>query len=265
MQLLAGKKALVFGVANKYSIAWAIAQMLVEQGAEIGLSYAGEILERRVRPLAAELGVSFVEPCDVSSDEQIDQVFRRAADHFGRIDILIHAIAYAGRDELTGRYYNTSRQGFNVALDISVYSLVALTRAALPLMEPGSVILTLTYYGAEKVVPHYNVMGVAKAALEASVRYLAADLGPQGVRVNAISAGPIKTLSAGGVAGFRKMLGYVAERAPLRRNVNQDEVARTALWLCSELGSGVTGEIVHVDAGYNILGMPEPPEKWETE
>ncbi len=265
-QLLAGKKALVFGVANKHSIAWAIAQMLVEQGAEVGLSYAGAILERRVRPLAAELGVTFVEPCDVGSDEQVAELFGKVGEHFGRIDILIHAIAYAGRDELTGRYYNTTRQGFTTALDISVYSLVALSRAVLPLMgETGGNILTLTYYGAEKVIPHYNVMGVAKAALEASVRYLAADLGPQRIRVNAISAGPIKTLSAGGVAGFRKMLGYVAERAPLRRNISQEEVARTALWLCSDLGSGVTGEIVHVDAGYNILGMPEPPEKWETE
>ncbi len=263
MNLLQGKKALIFGLANQRSIAWGIAQTFHEHGAELGFSYAVPQLERRVKPLAEQLGVEFVEMCDVTRDEDITAVFHKAADHFGHIDILIHAIAFAERQDLEGRFYNTSRAGFATALDISAYSLVALTRAALPLMPAGSSILSLTYYGAEKVVPHYNVMGVAKAALEASTRYLAADLGPEGIRVNAISAGPIKTLSAAGIAGFRKMLGYVEERAPLRRNIDQEEVGKTALWLCSDLASGVTGEIVYVDAGYHILGMPEPPETWE--
>jgi enoyl-[acyl-carrier protein] reductase I len=262
MKLLDGKKALIFGVANNRSIAWGIARALHEQGAELGFSYGIAQLERRVRPLAAELGVTFVEQCDVTSDEEIEATFQKAANHFGQIDILVHAIAFARQEDLEGRFYNTSREGFRLAMDVSAYSLVALTRAAVPLMPGGGSVLTLSYYGAEKVVPHYNVMGVAKAALEASVRYLAADLGPQGIRVNAISAGPIKTLAAAGIAGFRKMLHYVGERAPLRRNVDQDEVGRSALWLCSDLGSGVTGEVVYVDAGYHILGMPEPPEKW---
>jgi enoyl-[acyl-carrier protein] reductase I len=263
MKLLDGKKALIFGVANNRSIAWGIAQALHQHGAELGFSYGIAQLEKRVRPLAAELGVTFVEQCDVTSDEEIEAAFTKAADHFGQIDILVHAVAFARQEDLEGRFYNTSREGFRLALDVSAYSLVALTRAAVPLMPHGGSVLTLSYYGAEKVVPHYNVMGVAKAALEASVRYLAADLGPQGIRVNAISAGPIKTLAAAGIAGFRKMLHYVGERAPLRRNVDQDEVGRSALWLCSDLGSGITGEVIYVDAGYHILGMPEPPEKWE--
>ncbi|WP_374686537.1 enoyl-ACP reductase [Promineifilum sp.] len=263
MNLLAGKKALVFGVANKYSIAWAIAEAFHQQGAEVGLSYGIPQLEKRVRPLAAEIGATFVEKCDVTSDDELDATFAKAADHFGRLDILVHSVAYAPSEELEGRFYDTSREGFRIALDISAYSFVALARRARPLMPDGGCMLTMTYYGAEKVVPHYNVMGVAKAALEASTRYLAADLGPENIRVNAISAGPIKTLAAAGIAGFRKMLGYVGERAPLRRNIDQEEVAKTALWLCSDLGSGVTGEIVYVDAGYHILGMPEPPEKWE--
>lgn len=263
MRLLEGKTALIFGVANKNSIAWGIAKAFHDQGAELAFSYGIPQLEKRVRPLAEELGVSFVHKCDVTADGEIEAVFQAAAEQLGRLDILVHAIAFADQAELAGRYVNTSRHGFAQALDISAYSLVALTRAALPLMNQGGNVLTLTYYGAEKVVPHYNVMGVAKAALEASVRYLAADLGPQGVRVNAISAGPIKTLAAAGIAGFRKMLSYVGERAPLRRNVDQDEVGRTALWLCSDLASGVTGEIIYVDAGYHVLGMPEPPENWE--
>ena len=262
MKLLEGKKALIFGVANKRSIAWAIAQTLHEHGAEIGMSYGIPQLEKRVFPLAEQLDVTFVEKCDVTSDEEIANLFLKAGEHFGNIDILVHSVAYAPQAELMGQYVETTREGFKTALDISAYSLVALSRAALPLMSDGGSILCMTYYGAEKVIPHYNVMGVAKAALEASMRYLAADLGPQGIRVNAISAGPIKTLSAAGVAGFRKMLGYVGERSPLRRNVDQNEVGQTALWLCSSLSSGVTGEVVYVDAGYNILGMPEPPEKW---
>lgn len=263
MSLLAGKKALIFGVANKNSIAWSIAQTLHEHGCEIGLSYGIPQLEKRVYPLAAQLGIQFVEICDVTSDEDIENVFAKAAEHFGQIDILIHSVAYAPSEELSGQFVNTTRDGFKMAMDISAYSLVAITRAALPLMKDGGSILCMTYYGSEKVVPHYNVMGVAKAALEASMRYLAADLGKDNIRVNAISAGPIKTLSAAGIAGFRKMLGYVGERAPLRRNVDQNEVGQTALWLCSDLSSGVTGEVIYVDAGYHILGMPEPPENWE--
>ena len=263
MGLLEGKKVLVFGVANKYSIAWAIAETFRQQGAEVGISYGIPQLEKRVIPLAQEIGATFVEKCDVTSDEEIDSLFEKARDHFGAIDVLIHAVAYAPSEELEGRFYDTSREGFRIALDIIAYSFVALAQRAHRLMPNGGNMLTLTYYGAEKVIPHYNVMGVAKAALEASTRYLAADLGPQNIRVNAISAGPIKTLAAAGIAGFRKMLGYVGERAPLRRNIDQNEVAKTALWLCSDLGSGVTGEVVYVDAGYHILGMPEPPEKWE--
>lgn len=262
MTMLQGKKALVLGVANKRSIAWGIAQQLHENGAEIGLSYAIPQLEKRVMPLAESIGVDFVEKCDVTNDEEIRALFVKAKERFGDIDILIHAIAFARQEDLTGRFVETSRDGFATALDISAYSLVAVTRAALPLLRRGSSVLTLTYYGAVKVVPNYNVMGVAKAALEASVRYLAADLGPEGIRVNAISAGPIKTLSAAGVSGIRKMLRYTEERAPLRRNVDQDEVGRAALWLCSDLGSGITGEVVYVDAGYHVLGMPEPPGSW---
>ena len=263
MKLLEGKKALIFGIANKNSIGWGIAQVLAEHGAELGFAYGFDVLEKRVRPLAEELGVNFVEICNVESDDEIADLFQKAADHFGTIDILIHAVAHAKRDDLTGQYVDTSRDGFHLAMDVSVFSLVALTKAAVPLMPNGGAVLSMTYYGAEKAVPHYNVMGVAKAALEASTRYLAADLGPQNIRVNAISAGPIKTLSAAGISGFRKMLKYTEERSPLRRNVTQHEVGQTALWLCSELSSGVTGEVVYVDAGYNILGMPEPPEHWE--
>jgi enoyl-[acyl-carrier protein] reductase I len=263
MKLLEGKKALIFGIANKNSIAWGIAQALHEHGAEIGFSYGLDKLERRVQPLADELGVKFVELCDVTVDADVEAVFAKAADHFGTIDILVHSIAYATREDLSGRFVDTSRAGFATAMDVSAYSLVALARSAAPLMPNGGSIICMTYYGAEKVVPHYNVMGVAKAALEASTRYLAADLGPQNIRVNAISAGAIKTLSAAGIAGFRKMLSYTEERAPLRRNVDQSEVGQTALWLSSSLSSGVTGEVIYVDAGYHILGMPEPPETWD--
>ena len=263
MGLLSGKKALVFGVANKHSIAWGITQALVTEGADVLLSYGIPQLEKRVMPLAEEVGITFVEKCDVTVDSEIDELFAKVGEYAGSIDILVHAIAYAPSEDLSGRFVDTSRDGFRVAMDISVYSLINLTRKALPLMTNGGSIMCMTYYGAEKVVPHYNVMAVAKAGLETSTRYLAAELGPQGIRVNAISAGAIKTLSASGVAGFRKMLAYTSERSPLRRNVDQAEVANTALWLASDLSSGVTGEIIYVDAGYNILGMPEPPENWE--
>lgn len=263
MKLLEGKKALVFGLANKYSLAWGIAQAFHEHGAELAFSYAMPRLEKRVMPLAESIGVDFVEQCDVTRDDEIDQVFSRAADRFGEIDILVHAIAFAEQEDLKGSFVATSRDGFAKALDISAYSLLALTRGALPLMPNGGSVMTLTYLASQRYVPHYNVMAVAKAALECSVRYLAADLGPEGIRVNAISAGPVKTLSAGGIDGFRKMLRYTEERTPLRRNVDQDEVGRTAVYLASDLSSGVTGDIVYVDAGYHALGMHEPPEAWQ--
>jgi enoyl-[acyl-carrier protein] reductase I len=260
MNLLEGKKALIFGIANKRSIAWGIAQALHQHGAEIGFSYGIPQLERRVMPLAESIGVDFVEMCDVASDAEIAATFEKAADHFGKLDILVHAVAFAQREDLVGRFVDTSREGFRVAMDISAYSLVALARAASPIMPDGGSIMSMTYYGSEKVMPHYNVMGVAKAALEASTRYLAADLGPANIRVNAISAGPIKTLAAAGITGFRKMLKYAEERTPLRRNIDQDEVGKTALWLCSDLSSGVTGEVIYVDAGYHIMGMHEHPD-----
>ncbi len=261
MGLFEGKKGLVFGVANKYSIAWGIARVLAEQGADVGLSYAMPALERRVRPLAEQIGARYVEMCDVTKDEDIERAFARAKEVYGTIDFLVHAIAFAKREDLDGTYVDTSRDGFHVAMDISVYSLVALTRAAAPLMPNGGSVVTMTYYGSEKVAPHYNVMGVAKAALEASVRYLAYDLGPQNIRVNAISAGPIKTLSASGVAGFRKMLAYFPKVAPLRRNVTQEDVGRTAAFLLSDWAAGITGEVIYVDSGYNILGMTVPLEE----
>ena len=257
MSLLEGKTALIFGMANKRSIAWGITQAFHEHGAAIGLSYAGEILERRVRPLAESIGCTFVEPCDVAKDDDIQRVTERAAETFGEVDILVHSIGFANRDELVGPYYDTSREGFHLAMDISVYSFTALAKAFQPLLRPGGALLTLSYYGAEKVSPHYNVMGVAKAALEASVRYLAYDLGPQGVRVNAVSAGPIRTLAAAGVSGFKTMYRKFAEVAPLRQNVSIEDVGNAALFLCSDLAGRTTGEVLYVDSGYNILGLTE--------
>jgi enoyl-[acyl-carrier protein] reductase I len=255
MPLLGDKKAVVFGVANDHSIAWAIAQAMHREGAELALTYVGEGIERRVRALGESLGVGLILPCDVARDEDVAATFDRLREQWGRVDIVIHAVAFAMREELKGRFIQTTRPGFAVALDVSVYSLIAIARHAEPLMGPGASVLTLTYFGAEKVLPNYNVMGVAKAALEACVRYLAWDLGPQGIRVNAISAGPVRTLSSAGITGFKAMLHHHAERAPLRRNITPAEVANTALYLCSELGSGVTGEVVHADGGYNIVGM----------
>jgi enoyl-[acyl-carrier protein] reductase I len=255
MALLENKKAVVFGVANDHSIAWAIAQALHREGAELALTYVGDNIERRVRPLGAGLGVQTFLPCDVTRDEDIAATFTALQEQWGRVDIIIHAVAFALRDELKGRFVDTSREGFRIALDTSAYSLVAMAKAALPLLTAGSSLLTLTYLGAERVLPNYNVMGIAKAALEACVRYLAFDLGPQGIRVNAISAGPMRTLSSAGITGFKQMLHYHEERAPLRRNVTAEEVARTAVYLCSDLAAAVTGEVVHVDAGYNIVGM----------
>lgn len=260
MGILDGKKALVFGVANDHSIAWGIARALHEAGASVGFSSVESLIDRRVRPLADSIGSTFVEPCDVTSDEQIRTVFEKWRSAQGDLDILVHALAYARREDLDGAFADTSRDGFALAMDVSAYSLVALVREARPLLRPGSSVMTLTYYGAEKVVSHYNVMGVAKAALEASVRYLAADLGPSGVRVNAISAGPVRTLAAAGVSGFKKMYGAFADVAPLRSNISIDDVGGTAVYLASGLSRQVTGETIYVDGGFSILGVPSPED-----
>ena len=256
MGLLEGKNALVFGVANDHSIAWGIAKALDAEGASVGFSSIESLIEKRVRPLAESIGSTFVEPCDVQSDADIERVFRRWGETSDHLDILVHALAFAKREDLAGGFVDTSRDGFALAMDVSAYSLVALARGARPLLRPGSSVLTLTYYGAEKVVSNYNVMGVAKAALEASVRYLAADLGPDGVRVNAISAGPIRTLAAAGIAGFKKMYGAFDDVAPLRSNISIEDVGKTAVYLVSDLSSAVTGEVIHVDGGFNIVGVP---------
>jgi enoyl-[acyl-carrier protein] reductase I len=257
MGLMDGKTALIFGVANKNSIAWGITEALHREGATIGLSYAGEVLKKRVMPLAESIGVDFVEECDVTKDDALDAVFAKAKARFGKIDVLVHAVAFANKEDLEGHFVTTNRAGFHMAMDISVYSLVAMAQRATALMPNGGNILTLTYYGSQKVMPHYNVMGVAKAALEASVRYLAADLGPQGIRVNAISAGAIKTLAAAGIAGFRDMLKFSEMAAPLRRLVSQEDVGNAALLLCSDLGTAITGEVLYVDAGINVMGLSE--------
>ena len=258
MGLLEGKTALIFGVANERSIAWGITKAMHREGARIGLSYAGPVLERRVKPLAESIGCDFVEPCDVTSDEQIAAIVKKTRAHFGQIDILVHAIAFAERDDLARPYYQTSRAGFLKAMEISVYSFTALARAFQPLMRPGGSMLTMTYYGGVKVVPHYNVMGVAKAALESSVRYLAYDLGPMGIRVNAISAGPIRTLAAAGIAGFRSLYKLFADFSPLKENITQEDVGHAAVFLASDMAARITGEILYVDSGYNIMGLPDP-------
>ena len=257
MNLLQGKNAVVFGVANERSIAWGIARAFHENGAVVGLSYAGEFLERRVRPLAESIGCPLLEPCDVTQDDQIKNVADRAAQVFGGVDILVHSIGFANREELTGPYYLTSREGFHLAMDVSVYSFTAMAKAFQPFMREGGALLTLTYYGSEKVAPHYNVMGVAKAALEASMRYLAYDFGKQGVRVNAISAGPIRTLASAGVSGFKLMYRHFAEYAPLHQNVSIEDVGNAAVFLCSDLSAKTTGQVFFVDSGFNILGIPE--------
>ena len=258
MGLLEGKTALVFGVANDHSIGWGIARALHAQGAMLGFSSVEALLDRRVRPLAATLGSTFVEPCDVRDDAQIAAVFDRWEREVGTLDVLVHALAFANREDLDGAFVDTSREGFALALDVSAYSLVALARAARPHLRPGASILTLSYYGAEKVVPHYNVMGVAKAALEACVRYLAADLGPAGVRVNAISAGPVRTLAASRIADFRRLHRAHRDVAPLRSDVTAEDVAGAAVFLASDLACQVTGEVLHVDGGFSILGVPSP-------
>ncbi len=253
--LMAGKRGLIMGVANDRSIAWGIASAAHAHGAELAFTYQGDALEKRVRPLAKSVGSEVIEQCDVTDDASIDRVFNAVKEHWGGLDFLVHAIAYADKEELKGKYVNTSRDNFARSLDISCYSFTAVAQRAVPLMENGGSLLTLTYYGAERVMPHYNVMGIAKAALEASVRYLAADLGDNGVRVNAISAGPIKTLAASGIGDFRYILKWNEYNSPLQRNVTTDQVGGSALYLLSDLSSGVTGEIHHVDAGYHVVGM----------
>jgi enoyl-[acyl-carrier protein] reductase I len=256
MGLLDGKTALIFGVANDHSIGWGIARALHDAGAEVGFSSVESLLEKRVRPLAASIGSTFVEPCDVQSDAEIARVFARWGETHGSLDILVHALAFAKKEDLEGGFVDTSREGFAIALDVSAYSLVALAREARPLLGRGSSIITLSYYGAEKVVANYNVMGVAKAALEASVRYLAADLGPDGVRVNAISAGPVRTLAAAGIAGFKGMYRGFADVAPLRANITPEDVGRSAVYLASDLSNAVTGETLYVDGGFSIMATP---------
>jgi enoyl-[acyl-carrier protein] reductase I len=250
-----GRTAIVFGVANKRSIAWAIAQKLHAAGAKLIITYQNERLEQEAKDLLADLPGSEGFRCDVSNDAEIDQLFAELKTRFGKVHTLVHSVAYAPADELKNDFLFTTREGFRVAHDVSVYSLIAVTRAAVPLMEDGGSVMTLTYHGAERVVPRYNVMGVAKAALEATVRYLAADIGKNNIRVNAISAGPIKTLAARGISGLSEMLKSHAERAPLKRNIDVSEVGDTALFLASDLSTGITGEVIYVDAGYNIMGF----------
>jgi enoyl-[acyl-carrier protein] reductase I len=254
--LLEGKHGLVLGVANKRSLAWGIAQAVHREGARLALTFQGERLEKNVRELAETLRDPLLLPCDVTRDEDLTAVAEAVRREFSGLDFVVHAVAYALREELDGEFLNTSREGYRVAQDVSSYSLTALARATAPLMEGrGGSLVTLTYLGGERVVPHYNVMGVAKAALEMSVRYLAADLGPKGIRVNAISAGPIKTLAAAGVHGLSKMLEYHRTHAPLRRNTEQEEVGDAALFLVSPLARGITGEVIHVDGGFHVMGM----------
>jgi enoyl-[acyl-carrier protein] reductase I len=252
---LEGRTAVVFGVANKRSIAWSIAQGLHQAGARLAITYQNERLEQEARDLILSLPGAEAFMCDVSKDEEIDRLFATLKERFGKLNILVHSVAFAPADELKGDFSNTTREGFRIAHDVSVYSLIAVSRAAAPLMEDGGSIITMTYFGAEKVVPHYNVMGVAKAALECTVRYLAQDLGRKKIRVNAISAGPIKTLAARGISGLSDMLKSHAERAPLQRNVEVGEVGATGVFLASDASSGITGEVIYVDCGYNIMGF----------
>lgn len=254
--LLAGKNALVFGVANKRSIAWAIAQAWHGAGAKLAFTYQGERLKENVEELAGSFGAQTpLYPCDVTRDEDIARVFEQVGKDFGKLHVLLHAVAYAPKEALEGEFINTSREAFRVAHDVSAYSLVALARGAAPLMSDGGSILAMTYYGSVKVVPHYNVMGVAKASLEASVRYLAYDLGPKKIRVNAISAGPVNTLAARGIAGFLQMLKHYEEHSPLKRNIEPRELGTTGLFLASDMSTGMTGQVMYVDSGYEIMGM----------
>ena len=255
MKLLEGKKGLILGVANQKSMAWGIANACHEHGAKLGFTYLNEQLERRVRPLAESLGSELILPCDVQNDEQLESVFSSVKDAWGSLDFVVHSVAYASGDDLKDRFYLTSRAGFHLAMDVSVYSFIKTTALAKPLLNPGGSVLTMTYLGAVSVVPHYRVMGVAKAALEASVRELATDLGTDGLRVNAISAGPIKTLAASGISDFRKLLGAFEDRAPLRRLTTIEDVGSSAIYLLSDLAAAVTGEIHYVDCGFNVTAL----------
>jgi enoyl-[acyl-carrier protein] reductase I len=253
--LMAGKRGLIMGVANDRSIAWGIAKAVSDHGAELAFTYQGDALKKRVEPLAASIGCDFVMPCDVTDNGSMEELFAEVEKRWGRLDFLVHAIAFADKDELKGRYVDTSADNFRRSMNISCYSFTALARMAEPLMTDGGSMVTLTYYGAERVMPHYNVMGVAKAALEASVKYLAVDLGPKNIRVNALSAGPIKTLAASGIGDFRYILKWNELNSPLKRNVTTEQVGNSALYLLSDLGEGVTGENLHVDSGYHVVGM----------
>ena len=255
MGLMKGRRGLIMGLANDKSIAWGIAKALADQGAELAFSYQGDAIKRRVEPLAAEIGSDFLAECDVADEASIDALFDTLRTRWDSLDFIVHAIGFSDKEQLRGRYADTTRDNFLMTMDISVYSFTAVARRASAMMPNGGSMLTMTYYGAERVMPHYNVMGVAKAALEASVRYLAEDLGKVGIRVNSISAGPIKTLAASGIGDFRYILKWNELNSPLRRNVSQDEVGKSALYLLSDLGSGVTGETHHVDSGYHIVGM----------
>jgi len=256
--LMAGKKGLIMGVANDRSLAWGIAQTAHQHGAELAFTYQGEALEKRVRPLAESVGSDLVLPCDVTDDASIDAVFKALEEKWGKLDFLLHAIAFSDKEELKGKYVDTSFDNFQRTMNISCFSFTALARRAAPLMKHGGSLLTLTYYGAERVMPHYNVMGVAKAALEASVRYLAMDLGEDNIRVNALSAGPVKTLAASGIGDFRYILKWNQYNSPLKRNVTLEDVGGAGLYLLSDLSSGVTGEVHHVDSGYHVVGMKRP-------
>ena len=257
MALLEGKTGIIFGVANKRSIAWAIARALANEGMRLAFTYQGERLKESVEELSSTMERSLLLPCDVTVDAEIDSVFKSVGEEFGKLDVLVHSVAFAPREDLENEFVKTTRNGFKVAHDISAYSLVGLTRAALPLMEKagGGSVLAMTYYGAEKAVEGYNLMGVAKAALEATIRYLAANLGPRNIRINAISAGPVNTLAARGIKGFTGMLKHHAEKAPLRRNVELEEIGNAALFLASPMSSAITGEVLYVDCGYNIIGL----------
>lgn len=255
MGLMSGKRGVIFGVANDKSIAWGVAQQLHEAGAELAFTYLNEALEKRVRPLAESLDSKIILPCDVGTDDEIEAVFKELEKQWGTIDFVVHAVAFANREDLKKPFSETSREGFNLAMDISAYSLVPMTRYAMPLMPEGGSIVTMSYLGAMMAVPDYNVMGVAKAALESSVRYLAAELGERKIRVNAVSAGPIKTLAASGIGNFKKKLHTMEERSPLRRTVTQEEVGKSSLYLLSDLSTGVTGEVHYVDGGFNISAL----------
>lgn len=265
MGLLDGKIVLIFGVANKNSIGWGVTKALADAGATIALSYAGEALKRRVEPLGAEVGAELIIECDVQNDAALDHVFEQVAAKYGRIDVLVHSVAFARADDLGGRFTSVSREGFHLAMDVSAYSLIAMAKRAEPLMSAGGSIFSMTYYAAEKVIPDYNVMAICKAALETMTKYLAADLGPQGIRVNAISAGPIKTLAAAGIPGFRDLLRHFDLVTPMRRRVTIEEVGQAALFLASDMSSMVTGEIMHVDGGFNVLGMTVPRDELKPE